>query len=176
MKKGFSLIELIATMGVIAIVAGFGMRSSMRGTEQKKISEAAETLRQQYMQTKSMALSGRKDCAACGSSDGVCGNGDTPLLGWRITINTGADPVVYEIHGECGDIASPTTFFSSGTKTLPTSIGVAITNAGSNVLFYPLSGGVNMVSDALISVSSDVTGLTSRSFTVTRRGEITAVQ
>jgi prepilin-type N-terminal cleavage/methylation domain-containing protein len=178
MRRAFTLIEVMVTLGLVALVAGLGMRFSVRSTEQKRITEAAQTIRQYYSQAKSLAQAGRKDCGLCGAAGGVCGNGDNPLLGWRITLNTTVTPVTYELHGECAISAlpTPTPFFSTGTKTLPNSVTVTVTGSGSNVLFYPLNKGTNMSSASTLSVSSTMTGLTTKSFNISAQGEISAVQ
>lgn len=170
LRIGFSLVELMVTVGLIAILSGAGFATTLRSNEQKRITESAETIRQYFVQAKSLALAGKKDCTACGSSSGVCGSSsaEVALSGWETTLSMGP-PVTLEMHGECGS----TNFFSTGVKTMPSSIRV---NASRTVIFYPLNNGTNLSGDRTITVSSSTTGLTSKSFVITRQGEIRAIQ
>ena len=164
--KGFSLVEMMVALGLVAIMSGIGLASTLRSNEQKKITESAEMARQFFMQAKSMAQAGKKDCAICGATGGVCGRGDTPLAGWR-TIITSASPVTLVVRGECG----ASTFFSS-TKTFPNRI---ILNATRNVLFLPLNKGTNLNNPVTITINSTMNLLTSKTFTISPQGEISAI-
>lgn len=174
MKKAFSLVELLVVLGIVAILAGIGFASTLRSNEQKKITESAETIRQYFMQAKSYAQAGKKDCSACGATGGVCGNGDNPMLGWRVTINT-ASPPEFEMHGECAIVAAPTPtpFFRTGQKKVPTRVTVT---GPVDVLFKPRNEGTNLAVDVTITINSTMTLLTQKSFVVKTSGEITAIQ
>jgi len=175
MKKGFSLAELLVSLGIVVLLAGAGIATTLRSNEQKKITEAAETVRQAVVQAKSMVAAGKKDCGLCGATGGVCGNGDNPLLGWRVAVTV--SPVTYELHGECATVAAPTPtpYYSSGVKTLPTR--VTLTPSGAvNILFYPLNKGTNLAAPTTFVFSSTMAGLTTKRFTISTQGEVSAIQ
>jgi len=173
MKKGFTLVEMLVSLGLVAMLAGIGFASTLRSNAQKEVTESAEMIRQSFMQAKSMAQAGKKDCTVCGATGGVCGNGDTPLVGWRTTIVAGT-PVTMEIHGECGTVIPYTQFFASGSKSFPSRVTLTLTGSG-NVVFYPLNKGTNLGSTTTVRLSSTITGLTSKTFTISRQGEISSI-
>jgi Tfp pilus assembly protein FimT len=166
-NEGFTLIEAIITLGVITLVFGMTFTSTYKSNEQKKITESAETVRQYYMQAKTLALAGKKDCQSCGAASGVCGTGDAALKGWRVIVTA----TNFQMYGECG---AGTTFFSTGVKTLPANVTLNI-SGNSNIIFYPLNKGTNLNSTTTITVTSSTTGMTNKSFTVNPQGEISKI-
>ncbi len=174
MKNGFSLVEMMVAVSLVALMASIGFANMLRSNEQKRVTEAAETIRQAYTQAKAYALAGRKDCTACGATGGVCGKGTTEvqLEGWVSNLNS-ATPSI-EIHGECG--TSPAiSFFSSGTKTFPTRISVTTAGGNSAVKFRPLNGGIELNNTLTITVTSTLSSIRSKRFTVSQNGEISAI-
>lgn len=168
MKKGFTLVEMLVVLGVISIVAGIGLANLRNRNKDERVVESAENLRQAFLQAKSQAQSGKKNCAACGAAGGVCGAGDSSLLGWRVTLY--AAPVSYEIKGECGNVLAPTPtpFFPGGVKYLP--VGVTLTTGGGNTMVFR-GGGLGTDLTAPMTVTVSASGIT-RAFTVQVNGEI----
>jgi len=161
MKKGFTLLEILVVLGVIAIVAGVGLANLRNRNSDERVVESAEKLKQAFLQAKSQAQSGKKDCRLCGAVSGVCGTGDVPLLGWRVSLWPAPS---YSILGLCGII----TFSTLGPINLPIGVGVS-TTGGSSVLFYPGGLGTDLLNPMQITVSA--TGIT-RIFTIEKNGEI----
>jgi len=167
MKKGFTLVELLVALGVVAIVAGVGLTNLRGRNRDERVVESAEKLKQAFLQAKSQAQSGKKDCGACGAVSGVCGSGDVPLLGWRVSL-WGTTPPSYSILGICGAI----TFYTAGPISL--SDGVAVgTVGGTSVLFTPRGLGTDLTGAVAVTVSA--TGI-SRSFSIQANGEISQIQ
>jgi prepilin-type N-terminal cleavage/methylation domain-containing protein len=168
MKKGFTLVELLVALGVVAIVAGVGLTNLRGRNRDERVVESAEKLKQAFLQAKSQAQSGKKDCRLCGAVSGVCGTGDVPLLGWRVSLWP-TTPPSYSILGLCDVIP----FSTLGPINL--SDGVAVnTSGGSSVLFIPQGLGTDLPG-ASMTVQVSATGII-RSFTIQKNGEIGPIQ
>lgn len=169
MRRGFTLVEMLAVLAIVAIVAGAGMMNLRTRNRDERVVEAAENLRQAFLQVKSQAQAGKKDCAACGATGGACGTGDSPLLGWRVLLFAAPS---YRIRGECGDPLAPTLFFTSGVRTLPPN--VTLTTTGSSTVLFRAGGlGTDLTGPMTVTVSAS--GI-SRNFVVQVNGEVGPVQ
>ena len=132
MRRGFTLIEVIIAIGVMLILLTAAASNLQNANRRQSLDQVAENVRQTFLQAKSYAQAGKKDCAFCAgvAQPYSCGTSPTelPLDGWRVTVNTND----YVMEGVCGGVA-----FSTRTVQLPVGI-VASTGAVSSVRFLPI--------------------------------------
>lgn len=165
MKKdclGFTLIEILVTIGVIALLSGIGLASYNQFNRKQILDQAAKTLKSDLRLAQSKALAGLKDCTVgvCGGTSGGCGNdgSEKSLDGWFVSFTDR----LYTLYGSCG---GGTTTFSTKTISLPTN--VSFNPVPSAVRFQPLNQGVNLAQTLTLTAF----GL-SKTVTVSISGEI----
>lgn len=145
MRRGFTIVELIVSFGVMAILIGVGMSISQQSQRRQAVIAAAEGLSSTMKTARENALAGKKDTVTCGVN---------LLDGWQVKVQAGG----YVLEGVCG-----VTFFS---KT--TTYATGITNSPTvTVLFKPLALGAAPATTITISGSGVV-----QTVEVTGSGEV----
>jgi prepilin-type N-terminal cleavage/methylation domain-containing protein len=174
MKKsclGFTIIELLVTISIIAILFGLGAAKYNEFNRRQIIAQAANELKSNLILAQDKALSGEKDCrvSKCGGNDGVCGTNDAnerSLEGWFVRIPSPPNNTYYEIYGQCGGI----TFPDVPKRVDLSQRGLLITSSlSAPIHFYPLGLGVE--EEAVITLSHPGYGLTEE-LRVNKAGEI----
>ena len=183
MRAGFTLIETLVTISLIGLAISVAAVNFTTTSRNERVTNAAERVRQVIAQAKANALSGVKDCRACGAdvTQGyACGTGDSALQGWLVTFTQKTDPTPDEftIEGVCSNTAYPggtqTTFLSKN-ENLPD--GVEMTYSGSldSILFRVSGGGTYVLPVLGAGWSRQIIftqGATSRSITVNSTGSV----
>lgn len=125
-KSGFTLIEILVTIAISALLVTFGLASYIKFNQRQIVDQAARQIFSDLRLAQNKALSGEKAPSyGCGAN---------PLRGWSVKFNTSG----YEIYGECGAVS-----FNNKTYTLSNSLNVTAPLEPNNVLtFKPLAGGV----------------------------------
>jgi len=160
--KGFSLIEILVTISLVGIGIGMAVVSFTATSRRERVTNTADRVRQLLQQAKSNAQHGVKDCLACGAASGVCGQGDVPLQGWRVTFNTlGGPPHSVTLEGWCSAAPYPAagTVFSSRTEMLPDGVEMTTTGHLVSVLYRARGGGIS-ASNAIPDGNSRTINLT----------------
>lgn len=157
-KLGFTLIEMIITMAVMAIMISAGVAAYNTFNRRQTLSQAVETLRNDMRMAQNKAISGEKPAGFC--------VGPLQLNGYRIVFDAAPTPDQYRIEAVCSNLAST----AVKTISLPNSVSIS---AGPEIYFRVGTQGVEMAaSDASRTVTLAGFGL-ARSITVTRQGQIT---
>jgi Tfp pilus assembly protein FimT len=157
MKKGISLVEIVLAIGVSIIMIGMVTAGYINNNKSQQVVAAAARLEQVVKEARSNAAAHKIDCSVCGCT----GTGDTPLTGWKVTINgTG-----YQLQGICGALPP----FMTRSEILP---GVKIvTQNSASVTFKPYGQGTDINKNMTIKTSQP-DGSQMQSFLVTPEGEI----
>jgi prepilin-type N-terminal cleavage/methylation domain-containing protein len=165
MKRGFTLIEVVLVIGLLAIMSGLTLAGYAKYNQKQKAVTAAARIKQVFKEAKSDAAAHKIDCEVCGGIDKTCdGNNDTPLTGWNVTITS---PTSYRIRGICGAAAI---FFMSRSEVFE---GVTISTVGSNnVTFKPGGQGTNLPVASMSVTVRQSNGTNPQTFTIFRSGEI----
>ncbi len=103
-NSGFTLIELMVVVAIMAIISGIGLASYGDFQKKQTVKQIAQSVIKDLRETQAKALAGEKDCSpsACGGATPGCGNdasGELPLDGWCITISGGGN--TYSMFGWC---------------------------------------------------------------------------
>ncbi len=189
MRRGFTLLEMIVAVALIAIFSTTGMVSFQQTTKRHNVENAISRIRLNYTSAKANSLSGKKNCQACGaalSSGYACGTGDMPLLGWEVNLDVTSPTKTYSVSGVCGNTTDPqntsTRFVMDGTtiptETLPSNLNYVITSPVSarRVVFRPSGGGIYPVISNTSVITITVTdGTNSRKFTINGAGVISPI-
>jgi prepilin-type N-terminal cleavage/methylation domain-containing protein len=160
-KRGYTLLELIVAVSLISVFSLVGVVNFQSGARRQKVETATARLRQVYISAKSNALSGKKNCQACGASavsNFACGTGDLPLLGWEVRLNsvTSGGSTTWQVvnEGVCGTnvdpypappTPAPTRFTMDNLAARPeplSGVNVTITGNASIIMFRPGGGGL----------------------------------
>lgn len=155
MRRAFTLIEMMVTLALVAVVFSFTISSFRTANRQQQVEANAEKFRQALRTARANVQAGKKNCQACGASAAstpayACGTGDGPLLYWRVVVNTGVTPPTYTVNGYCVNPTSGVISFSSGeTNKVSTPLALTAVAAGVNRTlltadFLPGGGGVRM--------------------------------
>lgn len=150
-KSGFTLVELMLVLSLTFVGLGWGIAGFSRSAKRQTVENAAARVTQLIQQARANAVSGNKDCGACGGWMGICGNGDEPLTGWQVVINLERKSV--QSNGFCG----ATNFSQQPAEEIaPNSTQMTFTaNPVTDVItmmFKPLNGGVEITGSPPIIV------------------------
>ncbi len=152
-KTGFTLVELLITTSIMAILFSIGVAQYMKFNRQQVLVQTVLELKTNLTQARNMALAGKKTCA--GAFDGVLveANGDQ---GYRISsqCDDGGDVVLIEEH-----------WFPEGV--------IRTGGLGSGVLFKTLTGGTYLKADETITLTGF--GGNTKSLIITPSGKIQLV-
>ncbi len=169
MKRGFTLLEFMITLGILAIFAVMGVTSFQSSSRRQQLQNASARIHQIYVAAKTNAQSGKKNCLVCGATNGVCGKGDLPLLGWEVNLNNSSGTITTQ--GVCGTESNPIRFTMDQQPANAEKIGagIVVVPNTSSVMFRPSGGGATGVPIAI--TISDAYG-NSRTFTIDNSGAI----
>ena len=145
MRRGFTIVELIVSFGVIAILIGTGVSISQQAQRRQAVIQTAEGLSAAMKTARENALAGKKDTIACGAA---------LLDGWRVVVLANG----YRLEGVCGSA------FFSKTKNYT---GGIINSPTPTVLFKPLALGASPATIITVSGSG-----VSQAVQVTASGEV----
>ncbi|OGC99115.1 hypothetical protein A3H89_05070 [Candidatus Amesbacteria bacterium RIFCSPLOWO2_02_FULL_48_11] len=175
MKRGFTLLELVVVITLIALVSGYVMVNFGRSARVQADKAAGEQLEQALRQAKSNATAGKKeDCNVCPEppetcagrglmclgADNLCATRDDPgLLGWGVTLDMNGRTVVLD--GWCSDGVNNINFTNRPAVKLPGEASLSLSDSlpsGTRVMFKSLGQG--METEPPLAVGSE-------SFTIT---------
>ena len=152
---GFSLIELMVTITIMVLVLGGGIAGYMTFNDKQTVLEATNQLKTYLHKAQSQAKSGKIISCA------------TPLIGYRVTVDTGSSPNEVSIEERCYNGTESGVAGQATTHPLPS--GVTVSN-NVDVIFKVLHGGVIGADGGLdIVVSGSNRNYT---FTLKKGGEI----
>ncbi len=166
MRRGFTLIEILLVMVVLAIFGWFATANFLGTNRRQALGVAMERTRQIFQVAKANAFSGKKNCRACGAPgpNYVCGTGDATLDGWRITMTAGT-PGTYTLVGVCG-----ASTFGSVTEGVGTSQITMTVSGGPTVLFRSGGNGTSLGGNLVVTFTDSFSN--TGTVTVTPRGDI----
>jgi len=150
-------------MLILVTAASSGLSNA---NKRQSLDQVTENVRQAFLQARSYAQAGKKDCQACGAPGPgyQCGTGDAALTGWRVTI---VDPDTYRIEGVCG----VNTTFLTRDYDVP---GFTLVPSGS-VTFYPIGLGTNLSTPMDVAIYKETGPAEVESFRIEISGEVTGV-
>ncbi len=96
MVKGFTLIELMVTVAVLAILLTIGIPSFQAQLERSRFGAAREAVLTALSQARSEALTRGEPVELCRGGGGGCNDGKDWSSGW-ILVTTGANPQVLHV-------------------------------------------------------------------------------
>lgn len=141
-RKGFTLIELMLSVAVVAILFSAGISAYVKGQRSQAIKSASEYMLIALQSAQKKSLIGDKDCGG-------------PLLGYQVAISSGTDSWVITPKCEGADGTSSTVKFDNISF-----------EASQTILFQPLGAGISLAGgntqniDFTYGSSSDVYRLT----------------
>lgn len=162
MKKGLTLIEVLVSVGVMLVLltaAGSGLR---KANSRQSLDQVTENVRQAFLQAKSYAQAGKKDCAGCGGT-AACEVTDLPLDGWRVTVN----PSNYWVEGVCGGSIFLAKQYNLSGYTMAANPG--------SVTFRPIGLGTDLTGPMDVAVYKAAGPTEVESFRIETTGEVTGV-
>lgn len=110
LNRGFTLIELILVVSIIAIVSSFGFVSLNQLVGAKDFETSVDEFVNTVYEAKSNTLSQVKLGGNCTT---------TNLIGYKISVNTSVDPITYTMSIVCGtDSDTPSSWVTTAIKTL----------------------------------------------------------
>lgn len=127
-QKGFTLIELVLVIGIIAIVSTFGFNIINQLTNTRNFDSSVDDFVNLIYEAKSNTLSQVKVNGSCATTD---------LIGYRIDLDNTADPIAYSMSIVCGtDVNTPSSWVNTQIKsgTMPSDVSADISPA-SNFMF-----------------------------------------
>lgn len=158
--KGFTLIEVIISIGIMAILMGLGFANFRDYQRRQELIAEGRTLENNLRLAQAAAFSGQKPTltppSVCTSFDGVK---------FELTSST-TYTIAYVCNGGIDE-------FNEVTYTLSPNMTIVGNGLGSSVLFKTIGHGTNLVSGAkyLLTVTQNNTGATT-TITITSGGEI----
>jgi len=138
MKRAFTMIEILVTMGLFLIITGVVIGNFRGVTSQQKVNQSVALIRQTLQTARANAMAGKKMCTGT-------------LVSWAVVVYQNGDDNFVKLTNVCaaGD--------QIDTGNWQLSEGVTITN--NIVHFNPLSGGLVGQADVNFTVThNDVTG------------------
>lgn len=111
--NGFSLIELMVTLGIAAIVLAFGVPSMTRIVDQVRVDTETTSLMEGFTLARHFAVNAKSYVTVCGSSDGSScdGNWETGLFAYSHQGNNA---------GYSNDTDTPSLFYKTNNDTFTT--------------------------------------------------------
>lgn len=95
MSRGFTLLELMVTIAILAIVAGLSTPSFLRTIENNRAATASNDFALAIIQARSEAVKRNQPVAICKSSDGAtCTNSDDWEQGWISFVDVDGDSIL----------------------------------------------------------------------------------
>lgn len=132
-KDGYSLIELLVVMAIIAILAVFGIAAYQQFNKTQTLRQAAMTVKNDLRKAQTRAMASEKPTTGC-----------TALDGYKVSF-TSAN--TYQIQAKCSNgLGSPTDY------SLPTGINFTFTSYPATFLFKVLGQGVDISSSSVIVI------------------------
>lgn len=129
---GFALIEIILTIGIIAIIAGSSYAALIHFSRGQSLNSAYGVLKNNLNLAKSLASSQVTNCTS-----------SQTLVGYQMTFPTSN---TYSIDSVCQASSGPPELRNAGGSTLPS--GITIASTQSPILFLVISGEVQDIPDA----------------------------
>jgi len=123
-RSGFTLLEVLVAITIIALLSGISLVGYNRFQERQQLVSAKEQLRSDLRLTQQKALSGEKPAGWCAAT------GQT-LAGWRLVFTSST---IYEIRGICSSGATVTD------KSVTLTGNAAKISPDSQIDFVPLTG------------------------------------
>lgn len=131
----------------------------------------AEQIKQAFRTAKANAQSGKKDCLLCGAVGGVCGNGDAPLDGWKVVLDTVNQK--YYLQGSCTVAGVPVIFSDGSAASSNFPVNAAFTtNSVTDVTFGSGDSVKKNGGSWPVTVTITANGVTPQTVTVSQNGEI----
>jgi prepilin-type N-terminal cleavage/methylation domain-containing protein len=136
---GFSLIELLVVVAIMAVILGSSIAGYNQFNETQKLKQAALTLKNnlRYAQEKALSSSKPEGITDCGT-----------FVGYRMTV-TGAGALSYSMNAVCNngsEITGPT-----GIYNLPQNVSFG---NSAQILFQPLTKGVSGATGVVLKLDS----------------------
>ena len=160
---GFTLIEVLVVLAIMAVVVRLGIASYNNFQESKKIEVVAENVASTLRLAQSKATNGQKNCTACGGSQGNCANTE-PLDGWFFDTYESGGVYYYEVYGKCGS-----TEFDRQTHKVQGDM--SITTLADPIRFNPF-GGTDLSASTDLTVSDGQSGTADYLVTISISGDV----
>lgn len=172
-QLGFTIIELLVAVAIIAVLTTIGIASYANFNQKKVVDSVTEEIKTNLRLIQSKAVNNEKSCNQCQGADLECGTSDDlSLEGWY------ADFVNNQYYGKCERV-NPAATATFGAKTL---VNFDLNNNGVDdvylsgasglvIKFEPL-GGTDLSAGQLIITVNSVSGSYNNYVTVTRNGDI----
>jgi len=153
MNRGFTLLELIISVGIVLVLTGIGVANYRIYTDKETLRQTVATIKSDLRLAQTKAIAGQKPVnASC-----------TELFGYKVSFSTSS----YTIVPDCTEGISSA---DALVITLPNGMTFAESLINTSFLFYPLSGGTSLSDDLVLQVTLGAQALT---ITVTQGGLIT---
>lgn len=152
-SSGFSLIEMMVVITIMALVLGGGIAGYMNFNDKQTVLEATNQLKTYLGKAQSQAKTGKKISCV------------TPLIGYRVNISAGS-PYTVNIEERCYDGSDDGIAGTAESYPLPSGVTVS---SNLDVMYKVLHGGI-IGADAGLDI--DVAGSKIYRFTITKSGEI----
>ncbi|GEM_PF-5529324 len=144
-SKGFTLIEMTVTVGVLIILTSIGMAAYNNFLKRQAVDQAAKELISNLKKAQNYAVIGKKSYGS-----GSC---TVQLYGWEANLSTKT------YYGRCctnpPDCTSVSNFPSSGQPSLIAPDFTLSSPSSTIILFKPLSGEPDLTTTLEISISKD---------------------
>jgi len=165
-QTGFTLIELMVTIAVVAILLTVGVPSFRSLTQNNRMSTQANELMAALTLARSEAVKRGASVTICSSADQAsCAGSNNWATGWIVFSDSNADATV-----DAGETIVRTWAALTGGSTL---LGIGV--GGANSITFLASGLTSLAADAVFSLSTNgCTGNNARTIRVNRTGRANA--
>lgn len=157
LKKGFTLVELLVALGIIAVVFGLSFVAYREFSRRQQLAEAANVFKSNLFLAQQRALSGERS---------ICATGEV-LNGYRVYFD---NPASYKVFADCGR-SWPQTWDDQLIKSVNLPSGITKSAGPSDIYFKVLAQGTVFDKDQTVVFTQVSTGKT-LTVTITKTGSI----